>query len=97
MTDRAIERLTMRVSRERLTRGPQIGTAHAFRATDHDGDPILDITLVAAGDALALDAWETAALTRHLRNALAAAGEEAFPVLRFVSASEAGGLRPAAA
>lgn len=64
---------------------------------DHDGDPIVRVTIIFDGSKKPLDISETVGVSRHLAEKLSAAGYELFPSLRFVDKSEAGDIQPATA
>ncbi len=54
-------------------------------ANDHDGDPILRVTVVYEGDYKRLDPSKLLGFVRHLRPALSERGEERFPVMSYIS------------
>ncbi len=89
-----LRKLVLDVVRQRLPHA-QIRDVLVSRDTDFDGDPIITIKVVIEG--ARLDAEKTSTLTRHMRNTLHSAGDEAFPLFSFIAKSEAGSLAPARA
>jgi hypothetical protein len=63
---------------------------------DFDGDPILRVVVVYDGKHI-LDAKKTSGLVRHIRHKLVASRESVFPILSFMSKSEAAEMKAAAA
>ena len=55
---------------------------------DHDGDPILHVTVIYDAENTELEASSLSGLVRHLRRALAEHGEDRFPVVSFIDAEE---------
>ncbi len=58
---------------------------------DHDGDPILRITVVFSVEGGRLDSKKVLGLARHLREPLKRFREEAFPVFTFMTPEESSG------
>lgn len=58
---------------------------------DHDGDPILHITIVFQADGDKLQADKVLGLARHLREPLEKIGEDLFPVFTFMTPEEVQG------
>jgi len=92
--DRQVEKLIREVALERFP-GGRIVSVRIKRDTDIDGDPIFVVQIVVDKDRL--DAKQASGLTRHIRSKLAEIGEYDFPLLSFVSKSEAGAIAPEAA
>lgn len=65
--------------------------------TDQDGDPVLRVTVTFQAEHDRLDPTRVVSLIRHLRNTLAALGEDRFPLVRFQTAAEAAEGNPEAA
>ena len=65
-----------------------IGEVHVARAYDEDGDQILRVRVVFDGIEDQFDASKASRVVRHMRPRLAKAGEEAFPIISYVSRDE---------
>jgi len=77
--------------------GGEIVSIRIQEDTDHEGDPILRIDLIVGGRARVLNPKRTMGLTGDLRSRLADVGMTSFPVLSFISETEARKLRNEAA
>lgn len=75
--------------------GTQILDVRVFASDELDDEGFVKITVVFAGDPSDLDARKMAGAVRQVRPKLAEIGEEAFPLLSFVSERDAGQLEPA--
>lgn len=64
------------------------------RDVDFDGDQILNIEVVFEGKPHQVDARVISSAVRHVRPHLEKLGEKAFPLMSFVSRSDAGKLAP---
>ncbi|CAM4371866.1 hypothetical protein [Palleronia rufa] len=64
---------------------------HVQEDVDHDGDPILRISVVFEAKDDRLDPRGMVGLARHLRDPLERLRVEAFPVFRFLTARDAAG------
>lgn len=67
------------------------------RDIDQDGDEILRVNVIFDGKKKRLDSRKTSGLLRHLRPKIAEIGEYAFPVVSFISKSDYGKQKTAAA
>ena len=76
--------------------GGKIESITVRRDVDYDGDPILAIEVVVQ-TGHAIDTRRATGLARHIRSALANIGESSFPLLSFISKTEAGKIKTAAA
>lgn len=74
------------VVRERL-RDVDIHAIHITPDVDDDGDRLLRVKVVFDA-ARPVDARKTSGLVRHIRPRIAELGEEAFPILSFISKAE---------
>lgn len=92
---KTIERVIRAVTDERFPKGSIVGLSIA-RDFDFEGDPLLVVHLIVDKEGQ-LDARETAGITRHVRSKLAEIGEDAFPLVSFISRAEAEDLTPEAA
>lgn len=63
---------------------------------DADGDPVLQVSVIYRADMGRLDPREMSGIVRRLRPALAEVGEERFPIMSFISDTEAEALSGAA-
>lgn len=62
------------------------------RDVDFDGDQVLNISVVFEGTPRDIDARTISSAVRHVRPALKALGEKAFPLMSFVSRRDAGNM-----
>ena len=74
----------------------RIGDVHVASAYDEDGDEILRVKVVFDGTEEQFDARKASSVVRHMRPRLATIGEQAFPIISYVSSDEMGGLKDAA-
>lgn len=72
----------------------RIVDVRVFESDELDDEGFLKITMVFEGEPTNLDARKTAGAVRRVRPKLAEIGEEAFPLLSFVSERDAGQLEP---
>lgn len=86
-----IERIIREVVSERFP-GGRIVSVHASRDTDFEGDPILVVQIVIDATKTRIDARQASGLTRHVRSKLAEIDVFDFPLLSFISQSEAGNM-----
>lgn len=75
----------------------KIGDIHVVRSFDEDGDHILRVYVVFKGTEDQFDATRASGVVRHMRPRLAAVGEQAFPIISYVSSDEMGGVMDAVA
>ena len=75
----------------------KIGDIHVVRSFDEDGDRILRVYVVFKGTEDQFDATRASGVVRHMRPRLAAVGEQAFPIISYVSSDEMGGVMDAVA
>jgi hypothetical protein len=90
-----IAALIDRIVRERF-KDVNIDRVTVVRDTDHEDDDIFRV-MVVFDQRGPLDAHKSAGLARHLRHALLERKERAFPIVSFVSRSDAKRLAPEAA
>lgn len=91
-----IEALVDRVVRERF-KGVPIQSVRVVKDTDYEDEAVFRVTVVFDQKG-PLDAQRSAGLVRHLRHALIDELEEStFPIVAFVSKSEAAGMGTEAA
>jgi hypothetical protein len=57
--------------------------------TDYDGDAVFRVTVIVDDGAAPLDAHKTSGIARHIRHKLLAKREDTFPILAFISKSDA--------
>lgn len=74
---------------KRRLRGVTILATEIADELDHDGDPILRVTVTFEADEDQLNAQRLKGLTRHLRSALEGVQEDRFPVVNFQTVKEA--------
>jgi hypothetical protein len=89
-----IKTLIESVVRKQFAKG-QIDSVMVREDVDHEGDPIFWVTIV-FDDTRPLDPRVTVSIGWRIRHKLLDRDETAFPVLRFVSRSDAAELTPAA-
>ena len=77
--------------------GGEIVSIRLREDLDHEGDPILRVDLIVRESGKVLNPKRTVGMTGDLRRRLAEIGITSFPVLSFISKSEAGKLRSEAA
>jgi hypothetical protein len=75
------------VVREQL-RGVRIDAVHVTPDVDQDGERLLRVKVVFDSKARGLDPRKTSGLVRHMRPRIAELGEQAFPILSFISKAE---------
>jgi hypothetical protein len=85
---RDIREIIERVVREQFA-GIAILSVKVTDDTDYDGDPVFRVTVVVDDAATPLDSGKTSGIVRHIREKLLAQHEEAFPILAFVTQSDA--------
>lgn len=73
----------------------RIGDVYVASAYDEDGDEILRITVVFDGTEEQFDARKASSVVRHMRPRLATIGEQAFPIISYVSSDEVSAVRDA--
>ena len=73
-----------------------IGDVHVASAYDEDGDEILRVKVVFDGTEEQFDARKASSVVRHMRPRLAMIGEQAFPIISYVSSDEMSGVKDAA-
>lgn len=64
-------------------------------AYDEDGDEILRVKVIFDGTEEQLDGRKASSVVRHMRPRLAAIGQQAFPIISYVSSDEMDGVRDA--
>ena len=74
----------------------RIGDVHVASAYDEDGDEILRVKVVFDGTEEQFDARKASSVVRHMRPRLAMIGEQAFPIISYVSSNEMSGVKDAA-
>ena len=74
----------------------RIGDVHVASACDEDGDEILRVKVVFDGTEEQFDARKASSVVRHMRPRLAMIGEQAFPIISYVSSDEMSGVKDAA-
>ena len=72
------------------------GDVHVASAYDEDGDEILRVKVVFDGTEEQFDARKASSVVRHMRPRLAMIGEQAFPIISYVSSDEMSGVKDAA-
>lgn len=77
-----------RVAAERLS-DARIVSVEVREDTDFDGDPIFVVTLVVDAAEHRLDRRRVSGLVRHIRSKLAEINEYSFPLVSFISKSDA--------
>jgi hypothetical protein len=77
--------------------GREIESIRVREDLDHDGDPILRVDLIVRERKKVLDPKRTGSLTGLIRARLSEIGITSFPVLSFISKSEAGKIGSVAA
>ena len=82
-----IEAASRAVLSERM-RGTRIVSVQAEHDLDADGDDVLNVTVVIES-ASKLDASNLASIVRHVRPRLGEVGENSFPMMSFVTQSDA--------
>ena len=73
----------------------RIEDVYVASAYDEDGDEILRITVVFDGTEEQFDARKASSVVRHMRPRLATIGEQAFPIISYVSSDEISAVRDA--
>ena len=73
----------------------RIGDVYVASAYDEDGDEILRIAVVFDGTEEQFDARKASSVVRHMRPRLATIGEQAFPIISYVSSDEVSAVRDA--
>ena len=81
---------------EEIFGAARIGNVYVASAYDEDGDEILRVKVVFDGTEEQFDARKASSVVRHMRPRLATIGEQAFPIISYVSSDEMGGLKDAA-
>ena len=74
----------------------RIGDVYVASAYDEDGDEILRVKVVFDGTEEQFDARKASSVVRHMRPRLAMIGEQAFPIISYVSSDEMSGVKDAA-
>ena len=74
----------------------RIGDVYVASAYDEDGDEILRVRVVFDGTEDQFDARKASSVVRHMRPRLATIGEQAFPIISYVSSDEMSGVKDAA-
>ena len=74
----------------------RIGDVYVAPDYDKDGDEILRVKVVFDGTEEQFDARKATSVVRHMRPRLAAIGQQAFPIISYVSCDEMGGVGDAA-
>ncbi|MDO8297102.1 MAG: hypothetical protein Q7T19_11775 [Caulobacter sp.] len=92
---REIVELIERTVREQFA-GVKIESVGVSEDTDYDGEMVYRVRVVFDQKG-PLDSHKTSAIARHLRHKLVARQENAFPIVAFVSKSDAMGQKAAAA
>lgn len=92
----SLQQLVSQVVQERF-RGVAIDRVEVMPDVDHDGDPVLRITVVFDAEIEDVDVDELVGWVRHLRPKLLERGEEAFPITRFMTKRDYDSLRHEAA
>jgi hypothetical protein len=85
--NRDIAQLIERVVREQFANDP-IEFVHVKDATDADGDPIYDVTVVHGKKGL-LDSRKAMGIVRHTRERLMERNDSTFPIFSFMSKADA--------
>ena len=73
----------------------RIGDVHVALDYDKDGDEVLRVKVVFDGTQEQFDARKATSVVRHMRPRLAAVGQQAFPIISYVSKDEMGGVKDA--
>ena len=73
----------------------RIRDVYVASAYDGDGDEILHVKVVFDGTEEQFDARKASSVVRHMRPRLATIGEQAFPIISYVSSAEMGGVKDA--
>ena len=73
---------------EEIFGNDRIGDVYVASAYDEDGDEILRVTVVFDGTEEQFDARKASSVVRHMRPRLATIGEQAFPIISYVSSDE---------
>ena len=73
-----------------------IADVHVVPDYDKDGDEILRVKVVFDDTAEPFDARKAVSVVRHMRPRLAEIGEQAFPIISYVSSDEMDGVTDAA-
>lgn len=92
----SLQQLVSQVVKERF-HGVAIDRVEVMPDVDHDGDPVLRITVVFDAEIEDVDVDELVALARHLRPKLIERGEQAFPMTSFMTKRDYDDLRHEAA
>lgn len=85
--NRELERIVRSVLEE-IFGNDRIGDVYVASAYDEDGDEILRVTVVFDGTEEQFDARKASSVVRHMRPRLATIGEQAFPIISYVSSDE---------
>ena len=80
---------------EEIFGNDRIGDVYIASAYDEDGDEILRVTVVFDGTEEQFDARKASTVVRHMRPRLATIGEQAFPIISYVSSDEVSGVEDA--
>lgn len=80
---------------EEIFGNDRIEDVYVASAYDEDGDEILRITVVFDGTEEQFDARKASSVVRHMRPRLATIGEQAFPIISYVSSDEISAVRDA--
>jgi hypothetical protein len=91
---RELEKIALSILRERFS-DEAIFSVTATEDVDEDGVAVLLLRVVL--NVSSLDAKKASGLVRHLRSRLAEVGDERFPILSFLSKSDAKAMTPEAA
>ena len=73
----------------------RIGDVYVASACDEDGDEILRVRVVFDGTEEQFDARKASSVVRHMRPRLATIGEQAFPIISYISGDETSAVRDA--
>jgi hypothetical protein len=92
----AIEDVVLGTVKERFGEAV-IDSVSATPGVDHDGDPIVRVTVVFNAEINDLEVRELTGLGRRLRPRLAEQGETGFPIMRFLTKRDWDRLRHEAA
>ncbi len=92
--NRELERIVRSVLEE-IFGDDRIGDVYVASAHDKDGDEILRVTVVFDGTEEQFDARKATSVVRHMRPRLATIGEQAFPIISYVSSDEVSGVEDA--
>ena len=80
---------------EEIFGNDRIGDVYIASAYDEDGDEILRVRVVFDGTEEQFDARKASTVVRHMRPRLATIGEQAFPIISYVSSDEVSGVEDA--